>query len=68
MNKLALEKTLLEEYAGQVAPMMFRRIAEANEHRNPENKFRLSDIHETVSKSAFTFAEAMIREAEKRYK
>ena len=60
--------SLLEYYAGQVAPMMFNRLVAANEQNEPEAKFAPDVVNEGVARFAFIFAEAMIKEAEKRTK
>lgn len=58
--------SLLEYYAGQISPIIFQRATEANENRDPGDQFKPDKINEGVSRFAFTFAEAMIKEAEKR--
>jgi len=57
--------SLLEYYAGQISPIIFRRLAEANELKDVKDKFSSERVNLGVSQYAFDFAEAMIKEAEK---
>jgi len=59
-SRKASEKTLLEDYAGQIVGDVYKQFAEVA-LRTDDDKFDAA-----VAEVSFTMAEAMVKEAEKR--